>query len=318
MPRLIETDDEERIDVAELVEALETNQFDPDDEESLVSFAPALKRLSNNRRFLGDLIIAELKQQCAGQIAHNEYSSQVILLHGGSRKFMLRANLWPAATDSVVVNSGLDPFFYGYAHDHNFSFLTVGHIGPGYWSDYYEYDYDRTIGFIDERVDLRFVERSRLDEGKVLLYRRHRDVHSQLPPDSLSVSINIMALSLTTPFRDQYSFDLASSSISGHVTRNGLEALLLIAGQVGGENGRDLIDHFAARHPSDRIRFAALAAQASALPAGPEARAELYDRAAAEARGEFVRTMAAREAGRIRAALPFYLRPPMPAAESPP
>ena len=48
--------------------------------------------------------------------------------------------------DSVVKASGLSPFFYHIPHDHNFSFLTVGYIGPGYWSDYYEYDHDSVLG----------------------------------------------------------------------------------------------------------------------------------------------------------------------------
>ena len=39
--------------------------------------------------------------------------------------------------------SGISPFFYHVPHDHNFSFLTVGYLGPGYWSEYYEYDYER-------------------------------------------------------------------------------------------------------------------------------------------------------------------------------
>jgi hypothetical protein len=317
MPRVIETADKDAIELGELVEGLETSAFDPEDEESLAHFGPALRRLSNNRRFLGDLVIDELKQQCAAQLRLNQYSPQVIMLHGTSRKFLVRANFWPAAEDSVVVNSGTDPFFYGVPHDHNFSFVTVGHIGPGYWSDYYEYDYERTIGYVGEKVDLRFVERTRLAEGKVLLYRRHRDVHDQLPPDSLSVSLNILAITPGSSFRDQYLFDVEQSRIKGHVNRNSLEALLLIAGHIGGENGRDLVHDFAARHPSERIRFAAIKARASNAP-DPESRAALLDQAAADASGAFVREMAKREAGRIRAALPFYARgataaiPPLP------
>ena len=147
------------------------------------------------------------------------------MLHSRSGKFLMRANCWPAAADSVVVNSGTDPFFYGRPHDPNFSFLTVGYVGPGYWSDYYEYDYERTVGFIGEKVDLRFVERSRLSEGKVMMYRRHRDVHSQLPPDSLSVSLNIMAVSPVTSFGTNMVSILkprasASSSTGRHWSRS--------------------------------------------------------------------------------------------------
>src|SRR3546814_33924 len=84
----------------------------------------------------------------------------------------------------MVRDSGTDPFFYGKAHDHNFSFLTVGYMGPGYWSEYYEYDYANVAGYVGEKVNLRYIEKSKLDEGKVMLYRIHRDVHLQLPARS--------------------------------------------------------------------------------------------------------------------------------------
>jgi hypothetical protein len=258
-----------------------------------------LRQLGNNRRFLGDLAIDELKQHCAGQTARNQYSAQVILLHGSARKFLIRANFWPSQADSVYANSGPQPFFYGAPHDHNFSFLTVGYLGPGYWSDYYEYEYDKVLGCPGEAVDLRFVERNRLSPGKVMLYRKHRDVHSQLPPDSLSVSLNILAMSAASEFQEQYSFDLARSRIAGILNPSGLETLVRLASVFGGENGRDLIEDFAERHPSDRIRFAAWRAKAAEAE-GVDARIALFEEAAGRA-GGLAGALAAREAERVRA-----------------
>ena len=298
MPRLIDTDATDSIELGDLVESLAAGGFDPDDEECLAAFAPALARLGNNRRFLGDLVVEELKQSCAGQVARNHYTAQVILLHAAPR-FALRANFWPSAEDSVVVNSGTDPFFYGVPHDHNFSFLTVGYVGPGYWSDYFEYEYGEVAGFTGERAALRFVERSRLAEGKVMLYRRFRDVHSQLPPDALSVSLNILAQSPAADFCDQYRFDLERREVAGLVNNNSLEALVKLAVHLGGGNGLDLAEDFAERHPSDRIRFAALEAQASVEP-DPARRLALYERAAASP--GFVGAMAARKARRLASA----------------
>ena len=298
MPRLIETDAADAIELGDLVEALQTGGFDPDDEESVAAFGPALKKLGNNRRFLGDLMVEELKQRCAGQLARNQYSAQVFLLHIGSGKFTLRANFWPAAADSVMLNSGSDPFFYGLPHDHNFTFLTVGYIGPGYWSDYYEYEYDQVVGYAGEKVDLRFVERSRLEPGQVLLYRKHRDVHLQMPPDEMSVSLNILAVSRTSDFRDQYKFDVERREVAALINPSGLEALVGLAGRFGGENGRDLVDSFAERHPSERVRFAAVRAQAAA--GDIDDRIAVYERAAGRY-GGFVGAMAAREATRVQA-----------------
>ncbi|HEX8449237.1 MAG TPA: transposase [Allosphingosinicella sp.] len=300
MPRLIETDESDSIELGELVERLETDGFDPDDEECFASFGPALRKLANNGRFLADLVIEELKQQCARQIARNPYSAQVIVLHTGSRKYLLRANFWPALGDSVVASSGLDPFFYGFPHDHNFSFLTVGYLGSGYWSDYFEYDYETVEGWTGEPVDLRFIERSRLGPGKVLLYRRNLDVHRQLPPDDMSVSLNIVGLSDRSEFLDQYQFDAERGEIAGILNPSSLEALVLLAGHFGGEDGCQLVDDFAARHPSERIRSAALRSKASRI-ADVDGRIELFERAAAENKG-LVAAVASREARRVAAA----------------
>lgn len=295
MPLLIDTGIAEPIELGDLVEMLGTGGFDPDDEASIAAFGPALARLGANRRFLGDLVIEELKRSCAGQIERNRYTAQVILLHAG-HGFAIRANFWPAADDSVVVNSGTDPFFYGVPHDHNFSFLTVGYLGPGYWSDYYEYDYGEVTGLVGEPVALRFVERSRLAEGKVMLYRRFHDVHSQLPPDTLSVSLNVLAQSDRSDFCDQYRFDLERREVAGLVNTSSLEALVKLAVHLGGGNGLDLADAFASSHPSERIRFAALEAQASVEPR-LEQRIALYERAAGA--GGLVGAMAARKASRL-------------------
>jgi hypothetical protein len=298
MPLVIDADTREWVELADLVEILATGGFDPDDEASIAAFGTALAKLGNNRRFLGDLVIEDLKRNCAGQVARNHYTAQVILLHADPR-FAIRANFWPSLADSVVVNSGTDPFFYGVPHDHNFSFLTVGYVGPGYWSDYFEYDYGEVTGFPGEKVELRFVERSRLAEGKVMLYRRFRDVHSQLPPDSLSVSLNILAQSDRSDFCDQYRFDLERREVAGLVNTSALEALVKLAVHLGGGNGRDLADSFAASHPSERIRFAALEAQASIEPS-LDRRIALYERAAGA--GGFVGALAARKARRLASA----------------
>lgn len=299
MPRVIDAPTEEKIELAELVETLETGGFDCRDEDNFASFGPALKKLANNRSFLAELMIAELKQRCEGQLKDNQYSPQVILLHSATKNFIIRANLWPALKDSVIRHSGTDPFFYGVPHDHNFSFLTVGYWGPGYWSDYYEYDYGEVVGYAGEAVDLRFVEKSKLDQGKVMLYRAHRDVHLQLPADEMSVSINIVEASHSSAFRDQYRFDVGQRKIDGILTRMSLEPMLALAAHYGGDEGMDLIAEFAARHPSDRIRWCALRARAAAAPS-LDARIALF-RAAADGSSRLVAEMAAREAARLEA-----------------
>jgi hypothetical protein len=266
MPRVIACSEDERIDLADLIEALNDEHFDPADEDSFAAAGPLLKRLANNRDFLAEIALAELKQRCARQSATNNYSSQVIMLHRASEKYFIRANFWPSPRDSVFKASGTSPFYYHIPHDHNYSFLTVGYLGPGYWSDYYEYDPAQVVGVPGEVVDLRFVERARLEPGKVMLYRAHVDVHDQLPADEMSISINIMHADPGAPFLSQYRFDLAERKIAGILSRSSAEALLALAANHGGGNGRDLVESFAASHPCSHLQFTALRELAATEP----------------------------------------------------
>jgi len=299
MPRIVAHSEDTPIELGDLVQALNDEAFDPADEDSFAAAGPLLGRLALNRRFLAEIAVTELKDRCTRQSLENRYSSQVILLHRASEKYFIRANFWPSERDSVFKASGNSPFFYHVPHDHNFSFLTVGYLGPGYWSEYYEYEFDRVLGLPGEKVDLKFVEKSRLEPGKVMLYRAHRDVHNQLPADDMSVSINIMEASASLPFLNQYRFDVKRCEIAGILTRTSSEALLALAANNGGGNGRDLVESFAAAHPCERIRFAALRELAGAQPDLDTGLALLARGARSPSR--FVAAMSALEGARIEA-----------------
>ncbi len=300
MPRVIDCAETETLELGDLVQALNDERFDPGEEESFAAAGPLLKRLANNRRFLADIAVAELKDRCGTQERENRYSSQVIILHRASEKYFIRANFWPSTKDSVFKASGSSPFFYGVPHDHNFSFLTVGYLGPGYWSEYYEYDYESVVGLPGEKVDLRFVEKAKLDHGKVMLYRAHKDVHNQLPADEMSVSINIMEASPCLPLLAQYRFDPARCEIVGILTRSSSEALLALAANHGGGNARDLVESFARHHPCERLQFAAIRELAAAEPSIDDGFAVLKRGLASPNR--FVAGMTAHEMARVEAA----------------
>jgi hypothetical protein len=259
MPLELDCSDTEAIGLEEFVDALESGRFDPCDEDSLSSFVPSLKKLANNSAFLPEFILRELENRCGDQARQNRYGIQVVMLHAGAGYFV-RANFWPSAGDSITRASGRHVFFYDLPHDHNFSFLTVGYAGPGYWSDYYDYDYGTVAGYPGEAVPLRFVERSRLKQGRMLLYRAHRDIHRQLPPNSLSVSLNLVGSSPRSGWSDQYRFDLDGKRIAGLLTTMPSAMLMRLALATGGETGRALVDDFALRHPSDHVRYEALSA----------------------------------------------------------
>jgi hypothetical protein len=275
MPRLIDPPGACEYDLEEVAARLDEGGVDLSDEASLARCAGLLAGLQRNRSFLADRIIAELKASYADQLAANRYSAQVFLLHRSPRGYFLRANLWPAATDAAYAASGPAAFAYGLPHDHNFHFLTTGYWGPGYVSDYYEYDAEAVDGRLGEPLNLRFVERSSLSEGRMMLYRAHRDIHSQLPPGRLSVSLNIMDEGEHVPWRDQYIVDLEHGTIAKRPTLTPGETLLRCAIHLT-ENGKDIADHFAKAHPVPRVRANAIAAQAAV--AEGEARVAVLER----------------------------------------
>lgn len=265
MPREIQIEDRSCCKLEECVAALRESGFDPCSEESLLHAAGWLARLGENRTFLGDLLIEQLKARHRDAGAEAAYGPQVVMLSPTEGSFFMRANVWPSRAERSFQASGGGSFVYELPHDHNFDFLTVGYFGPGYWSDYWEEDYDALDGWRGEPAGLRFVERSRLAEGRVLHYRAHRDVHSQLPPDALSVSLNIMHATIAQGWLDQYRFDIETGTIAGILNEGSSEAFLRAAVGLGSEEALALAETFARSHPSDRMRLAAWDAQAGAI-----------------------------------------------------
>ncbi len=276
MPQVIAVDDVAVASLAEMVDAISAVGFDPYDEDSLANGALWLRRLGNDRDFLGDILINELAQRHRDAVVSSAYSPQVVMLAPPNGQFFIRANIWPSPDEHMVRASGEAAFAIGLPHDHNFDFLTLGYFGPGYWSDYYEYDYAAVAGFAGEAVpSLRFIERARLDLGKIMLYRAHLDIHAQYPADALSVSLNIMRTHGAQAWLDQYRFDLERGEVAARLAPGSTEAFLRLAVGLGSAEAHDLAEQFARRHPSDRLRFTAWDALAAA-EVDPAARDALW------------------------------------------
>ena len=295
MPRLIDNRQTCAHGLEECLDQLGSG-FDPAHEDSLANAASALGRLANHREFLGDLLVEQLKSRHRDGGHESGYGPQSIVLSPNRGGHFLRANIWPSEREACFHASGAKAFVYGVPHDHNFSFLTAGYFGPGYRSDYYEYDYEAVAGYRGETAGLRFVERSALGEGKLMLYRAHLDVHAQLPPESLSVSLNVMHIDPAQGWWDQYGFDLDSDAVTGILNPTSTECFLRCAIGLGGERALDFAEWVGRAHPSDRMRLASLEARVALLDR--EGCDELWR--AAEGAGSL---MVAREAARRRAAL---------------
>jgi hypothetical protein len=291
MPHVIELLDDQVASLAACCDAIAAQGFDPRDEGSLHNAALQLRRLGNNRDFLGDILVDQLAARHRDEDAQSNYGPQALVLSRLDQGFFIRANIWPSAQETIMRASGDASFVYGLPHDHNFSFLTHGYFGPGYWSDYYEFDYEALAGYAGEPAGLRFVERARLEPGKLMLYRAHLDVHSQLQPDALSVSLNVMHASGATAWLDQYAFDTERNLITKQLSHGASEAFIRIAVGLGGQEAQDLAHRFARHHPSDRMRLHALDALAS-IANDDAARDALWRRA--EAMGSRLVAMEAR------------------------
>lgn len=265
MPRVIDLAAGSACALGDCLAALDAHGFDPREEESLLHAASWLGRLNGNRDFLAEIMLAELKDASGSQEEASAYGAQVVMLSPLGGEYFMRANFWPSRDEHSFRASGQGAFSYELPHDHNFDFLTVGYFGPGYASDYYEYDYESVAGIVGEAVGLRFVERATLDPGKLLHYRAHRDVHSQLPPTSLSVSVNIMHAGGAQGWLDQYRFDVEQGTISGVISAGGSEIFLRVAVGLDHPEAHDLAENFARHHVSDRMRLVALEAQAGVL-----------------------------------------------------
>lgn len=264
MPVNIRNDETEVLGVDDLVDYLFENKINMHDHDALIAAAPMLARLSNNRTFLAEQATKELDDYKSLQES-NSYGPQVFMLFPPrpGHAFFLRACFWPSQQERLMQVSGERSFFYHQPHDHNFNFLTVGYFGPGYWSNYFKYNYDTTVGVPGEEVELEFVEKSNLHQGKLMLYRAFTDIHDQLPSDSFSVSLNIMENTLRGGHLDQYAFDVENSRVDGFVNRIGAPALFDAVAHCGDEADRDILRHIAQRHPSNRVRCCALQALSS-------------------------------------------------------
>lgn len=262
MPRVIVCKDPNLIGVEQCVDALAEHGFNPRDEGSLAHAALCLRQLGNDRHFLGDFIARELATRDE-ELREQSYGPQSIVLSSAQSGAFLRANIWPAESDQALAASGRTAFQYDMPHDHNFSFLTLGYFGPGYRSDYWEYDYEATTGFAGEHVPLIPKGRQQLSPGKIMLYRAHLDIHNQLPPDAMSVSLNVMHADGTCGWFDQYRFDPGRGTIAGRLGAGSSEAFMRIAVSLESDDACDLAERFGRSHPSDRMRYACWDARAA-------------------------------------------------------
>lgn len=259
-----------KMDLSEYLEFIRT-EVDPNCRESVLASAEKLYALSLNKQLLLETIHQDLVHEQQGKDSRF-YSSHSFVL-GSAKGLTVRANIWPVTTAfrnkphrHAHVNK---VYAYEYPHDHNFDFLTVGWYGPGYVTDIYEYDYSSVAGFDGENVNMKFLERTSLSEGKVMFFREGEDIHIQYPPPALSVSLNLLVRTPNTAVREQLLFDIENGRISSMATGSDVARTILaidFCRIVGDSETVSILSGLAEQSKSGRVRAAALHAMAELEP----------------------------------------------------
>ena len=145
-----------------------------------------LEQLARNRSLLSD----HLQGRFLGTLpvkASDLYNAYAFTLYESDR-FMIRLVMWAP----VESQDEAETFIYGLVHSHDFELFVTGYCGDGY-----ETILHPLLGDLNLKAGVRpaFGEASRLKvaPGTSYYMRPFRDVHLQLPPQTLSGSLSLVA-----------------------------------------------------------------------------------------------------------------------------
>lgn len=107
---------------------------------------------------------------------------------------MMRFNLWiPRAHRPNGVDTMYDKYFsIDVPHNHSYDFFTVGVIGPGYVSDFFETSADLTDVVAGDTIDFEREWTDQLELGRTFFVPQQSVFHLQRYPESFSVSLNLI------------------------------------------------------------------------------------------------------------------------------
>ncbi|MBL9197898.1 hypothetical protein VB151_08505 [Xanthomonas fragariae] len=201
-------------ELSEIVKATE----DDLNVESIKSMSHMLQGLCVNPQWFLEYLNQQLKSNFeSDDVYGNSYTSNSFVLERkplGKRSkpflFLVRANVWLPVTDSLRKNAGKNLFAEDLLHDHSFHLLTAGLLGPGYRTEICEYDFNTCVGLRDEEVDTSAYQVLQLTRESALFMEKNKTIHTQLPPEEPSVSLNLIFQPHSSLTR-QYIFDRIDS-----------------------------------------------------------------------------------------------------------
>jgi hypothetical protein len=263
MPTFIPVLDTDATPLDASAAARRLSSIDPTDSSFLQLAANVLRGLYNNRALFDSVV--------SGALAGNEaalkafYTPQSMILgsgtfRGGATTFVLRANMWfPKSRASLDQELEDRVFSVGNCHNHNFSFLTIGYLGPGYRTDLYRCEPSSIVGVPDEPATLISLGSTTLAPGSVLYFEKHKDVHIQRHPEALSVSINILVDEADVDWTPQYEFSPIASTVTSTIYSKSMRqaSLAILAAEFGAEKAARLLWERLSRSPMWQHRHSA-------------------------------------------------------------
>lgn len=218
-----------------------------------------LQRFNANRHLIRSLI----DQRGGLHAARSAFVPPQTFVFGMRGDLGVRANVWPRIRQATHFEAQ-ERLLYAYElpHNHDFSFLTVGHFGEGYATDLYEVDPDSVTGQHGQQVTLFNHRRETLSEGRVLAFSAYSDLHTQYPPeDGLAISINLILLEKRAE-REQVFFDLENSRVISHANEGTVGRMVLsldMAAAFATGDTAGLMDRIAIEGRYPRLRDVAAA-----------------------------------------------------------
>jgi hypothetical protein len=250
------------ISVEDFVE--DAKRINLDDEAEILTLAPRLRELSNNKNFLVDFINKGLLDVANFQ-RDNLYSSQTYIIGDVSEKCFIRFALWAPLNFGPQMGES-DFYSYDTAHNHDFSLLTAGMLGSGYTTSIYQLLPDQSpIGYINEDIRLTEPQVVQLTPGRVILYEAGKDIHVQHPAQELSISLNLM-VNQSEKYPQQFFYDVAKSKISGYVAQSKMKrgTLFRYASILNDTKCNEMMAEISQNHPCELTRLYAFRAIAAA------------------------------------------------------
>lgn len=219
--------------------------------------ADRLTRTTNEISFVEEKILKIIESEDPDAIYDGYGDTSVIL--ASTENFAIRVVKWIPQAAIVSPELEREGLSYNLVHNHDFQLVTKGIFGPGYQTDIYRLRADMIAGAIGEDVSLDFLGRHTLETGDVFWYEQSYDVHTQIPPASLSLSLNIIPRSRSEGL-GQFIFDSRDSKIV-EFARNGSSrtlGLLTMLSELSPTHGtRDLILEIASTSRNDWLKIAA-------------------------------------------------------------